>query len=185
MRHLLVCAAFVILCSSIHATVLVPIEFRELVTASPVIVHGQVIDVRTQWVDDRRSIETLITVEATDYLRGNLGAHVTVKMPGGQMGRYRTTFVGAPQFRSGDEVVLFLKSSGTPYPTVVGFSQGVFRVVPDSRTGRRMIAAPILMAKLGGEPEVVVRGDVARKPQSIESFRDIVLQVLSTAGVVR
>src|SRR6476660_7051797 len=123
----------------LHATVLLPIEFRQLVVTSPVIVHGQVVDVRSDWVDGRRSVETFVTVEAAEYFKGNLGERVTLRVPGGQLGRYRTVFIGAPELHDGDEVVLFLKSAGAAYPYVIGLSQGAFRVVADPRSGRRMV----------------------------------------------
>jgi hypothetical protein len=157
----------------------VPIEFRELVAAAPVIVHGQVVDVRTGWVDGRRAVETFVTVAVTEYLKGDLGDTVTLKVPGGQLGRYRTVFVGAPEFKAGDEVVLFLKHAGRSYPYIVGLSQGAFRVVADTRTGRHMVTTPIVMGKSGDEPERVVRGDVTRKPLPIDAFREAVRQVMA------
>jgi hypothetical protein len=182
MRRLSVCAAIVFLAVAVHATVILPIEFRELVTTAPVIVHGQVVDVRSDWVDGRRSVETFVTVAATEYLKGNLGERLTFRVPGGQLGRYRTIFVGAPVFQEGDEVILFLKSSaGMTYPYIIGLSQGAFRVVTDARSGRRMVTTPIVMGKGGDDPEPVVRGDVARKPQPIETFRDAVWQVMAAA----
>jgi hypothetical protein len=182
MRHLSVSAAIVFLAVAVHATVIIPIEFRELVTTAPVIVHGQVVDVRSDWVDGRRSVETFVTVAASEYFKGNLGERVTFKVPGGQLGRYRTIFVGAPEFQEGDEVVLFLKSSaGMPYPYIIGLSQGAFRVVTDARSGRRVVTTPIVMGKGGDDPEPVVRGDVTRKPQPIETFRDAVRQVMAAA----
>jgi hypothetical protein len=163
----------------LRATVIVPVEFRELVTIAPVIVHGRVVDVRSDWVDGRRSVETFVTVEAAEYLKGNLGERLTFKVPGGRLGRYRTVFVGAPEFQDGDEVILFLKSSGPSYPYIIGLSQGAFRVVADARSGRRMVTTPIVMAKGAGDPEPVVRGDVTRKPLAIEAFRDAVRLVLA------
>src|SRR5437868_4285563 len=115
MRRLLVFATCMFLSVALHATVVVPIEFRELVAAAPVIVHGQVVGVRAGWVDGRRSVETFVTVAASDYLKGNLGDSITFRVPGGQIGRYRTVFVGAPEFKEGDEVVLFLKHAGPSY----------------------------------------------------------------------
>ena len=38
-------------------------EFREIVAGSQIIVHGRVLDVRPQWVDGRRRIESVVTVE--------------------------------------------------------------------------------------------------------------------------
>ena len=182
MRRLIACLALVILPVVLRATVLVPIEFRELVTIAPVIVHGRVVDVRSEWVDGRRAVETFVTVEATEYLKGDLGERVTFKVPGGQLGRYRTVFIGAPEFRDGDEVVLFLKSSGAAYPYIIGLSQGAFRVIADARSGRRMVTTPIVMGTGGDEPQPVVRGDPTRKPLPIEAFREVVRQVMAQAA---
>ena len=181
MRRVLCCIFFVCLSVAFQATVILPIEFRELVTTAPVIVHGQVVDVRAEWADGRRSVETFVTVAVSEYLKGDLGEQMIFRVPGGQLGRYRTIFVGAPEFREGDEVVLFLKHSGPSYPYIIGLSQGAFRVVPEPRTGRRMVTTPIVMGRGGDEPERIVRGDVTRKPVTIDAFRDAVRQVLAGA----
>jgi hypothetical protein len=179
MRRFLVAAALVALSAAVHATVIVPIEFRELVNTAPVIVFGKVVEVRSDWVDGRRSVETFVTVEAGEYLKGNLGEKVTLRVPGGQIGRYRTVFVGAPEFREGDEVVLFLKHAGPAYPYIVGLSQGAFRVMTEPGTGRRWVTTPIVMGTGGDAPERVVRGDVARRPLPMERFRDSVRDVMA------
>jgi hypothetical protein len=179
MRRFLGLASFIALSAALHATVIVPIEFRELVATAPVIVHGQVVGVRAGWVDGRRAVETFVTVAAADYLKGNLGERVTFRVPGGQIGRYRTVFVGAPAFKEGDEVVLFLKRAGPSSLCVVGLNQGAFRVVEDARTGRHMVTTPIVMGKGGDESEPVVRGDVTRQPLAIDAFRDAVRQVMA------
>lgn len=169
---------------ALRATVIVPIEFRELVTTTPVIVHGRVTDVRSAFVDGRRSIDTFVTVDAEEYLKGNLGEHVTFKVPGGEIGRYRTIFVGAPEFRTGDEVVLFLRTGRAALPFIVGLNQGAYRVVADRESGRRMVTTPILMGRTAGEAEPVVRGAATRRPLAIEAFRQAVRDVLA-AGVAR
>jgi hypothetical protein len=181
MRRLMWSTLFLILPVAAHATVVLPIEFRELVNIAPVIVHGRVVDIHAEYVDGRRAIETLVTIEAAEYLKGNLGDRVTFKVPGGELGSYRTIFVGAPEFREGDELVLFLKSSGDSIPSIIGLSQGAFRVVADARSGRRMVTTPILMGRSSGSAVPVVRGDVTRKPLPIESFRSAVLQVMASA----
>jgi hypothetical protein len=178
MRRLALCLTFLALSVAASATVILPIEFRELVSTSAVIVHGRVTDARPAFVDGRRSVVTFVTVTAEEYLKGSLGEHVTFMVPGGQLGRYRTVFVGAPEFQEGDEVVLFLKTPGAGLPYLVGLSQGAFRVVPDARTGRRLVTTPVVMGTRA-DPERVVRGDPARRPLPIESFRDVVRQVLA------
>lgn len=178
MRRFVGGVLFMLMAGALHATVILPIEFRELVTSAPVIVHGRVVDVRGEWVDGRRSVETFVTVEVAEYLKGNLGDRVTIRVPGGQLGRYRTVFVGAPEFHTGDEVILFLKRAGMSFPYIIGLSQGAYRVVADAGTGRRMVTTPIVMGKGSDEPERVIRGDVARRPLPIDAFRDAVRQIM-------
>lgn len=178
MRRVLVIALLLTLPASLRATVLVPIEFRELVTVSSTIVHGRVVDVRADWVDGRRAIDTFLTIDADEYLKGGPGETVTVRVPGGQMGRYRTIFVGAPEFQRGDEVILFLRGNVSSGAFIVGLSQGAFRVAPD-RSGRRMVTAPVLMGKPGDQHEAVLRGDVSRRPLAVDAFRDLVKRVMA------
>jgi hypothetical protein len=179
MRRLIAVALAVLASSSVStrlgATVLVPIDFRELVAVSSTIVRGRVADVHAEWIDGRRSLETLITIEAQEYYKGSLGGTVTVRTPGGQLGRYRTIFVGAPEFRQGDEVILFLRGN-SGVQIIVGLNQGAFRVAADA-SGRRMVTSPVLMAK-SDQPAAVVRGDAARRPLPVEAFRDLVRRVI-------
>jgi hypothetical protein len=91
-------------------------------------------------------------------------------------------FVGAPEFKTGDELVLFLRTPRAELPFIVGLNQGAYRVVSDRATGRRMVTTPIVMSRDGMEPERVVRGEPTRKPLAIEAFRDAVREVLAQAA---
>ena len=179
MRNLLVAAVIAIAPAAVRATVLVPIEFRELVATAPVIVHGEVVAVHSDWSSGRRAVETFVTLHADEYLKGNLGSEFTLRVPGGRLGRYRTIMVGAPVFSRGDEVVLFLNTGAPAYPTIVGLSQGAFRVVAVPGSASRMVAPPAVMGLPGEDAQPVVRGDAARRPVGIEQFRTLVRQVLA------
>jgi hypothetical protein len=181
MRRVLVLALLLAAPAALRGTVLIPIEFRELVAVSSTIVHGHIVDVRAEWVDGRRAIETLLTIDAEAYYKGRGDEALTVRVPGGQIGRFRTIVVGAPEFRSGDEVVLFLRDN-EGRASIVGLSQGAFRVAPD-RSGRPVVTSPVLMGKGSGGAEPVIRGDVTRRPLALEAFRDLVKQVLATGSV--
>ena len=61
--------------------VVVPAEFHEMVTASELVVHGRVVDVRPQIVGGRRTIETLVTVAVVDALKGSPGRRCTSACP--------------------------------------------------------------------------------------------------------
>lgn len=185
MRRLAAAILLALVPVTLRATVLVPIEFRELVASSTVIVRGRVVSARAEWVDGRRAIETIVTIEPSEYLRGDLGERLTLAVPGGQLGRYRTVFVGAPVFGEGDDVVLFLNAAGAPQPHIVGLSQGVFRVVTDQRSGRVLVTPPAVMAPAGVDAAPVVRGDPSRRAVTFEVFRDAVREVLATTRATR
>ena len=151
--------------ASLSAMVVVPAEFSEMVTASELVVHGRVLDVRAQIVSDRRTIETVVTVSVLDTIKGQPGATVYFKVPGGQVGRYRRFMVGAPEFASGEEVVLFLKGRPPAVPFPFGLSQGVYRVVRDE-TGRTLVTPPVVSEAAGR----VVRGDPSRRQIELGTF---------------
>lgn len=168
----------------LRATVLVPAEFREVVAGSQIIVYGRVSDVRPEWSSDRSRIDTIVSVDAGSYLKGGPGDTVTFRVPGGQIGRYRNVVVGAPEFREGEEVVLFLNAAGPSIAHVFGLSQGVYRVRIDARTGQRVVVPPVLMAA-GDAPQTVVRGDRARQPLPLESFAASVRRAMARTGGAR
>jgi len=158
--------------AGVRATVEVPVEFGEMVLGSQLVVHGRVIDVRSQQTGDRRSIETIVTLAVTDALKGRPGADVTFRLPGGEVGRYRRLMVGVPRFTAGDEVVVFLRGRTPVLPTVFGLSQGLFRVARGA-DGRALVAPAPLSAPATGA-ERVVRGDPARRPVALDVFaRDV------------
>jgi hypothetical protein len=169
MRRLIIVIVWLLCAHELRATVLIPAEFREIVAGSQIIVYGRVVEVRSEWSEDRRRIDTIVTVEAGSYLKGGPGGTVTFRVPGGQIGRYRNVMVGAPSFQPGEEAVLFLNASGPSVAHVFGLSQGVFRVRVDARTGRRLVIPPVLMAR-GDDAQAVTRGDGSRRQLSLEAF---------------
>ena len=169
MHRLLLFVALIALASPLGATVLVPAEFREIVNGSQIIAFGRVIDTTAEMSEDRKRIDTLVSVRVDTYLKGGPGETLVFKVPGGQVGRYRNLMVGAPMFEVGDEAVFFLTARGGGTPYVFGLSQGVFRVRFDDVTKRRMVVPPALIAR-GDSPEVVVRGSAARRSVTLELF---------------
>lgn len=158
--------------AAIRATVIVPASLDELVLEARAIAAGRVVATEARWVDGRRSIETFVTLDVAEYLKGNLGDTVVFRVPGGELGAYRTMIAGAPEFDVGDEVVLFLSARGPAIPHIVGFSQGVFRVVRGSDGGSLVIPVPLTAP--AAEPERVARGDVRRRPVPLAEFRALV-----------
>jgi hypothetical protein len=157
--------ALLVFASQAAATVLVPADFTEMVTASHAIAHGRVVAVDADPTGNLRTVRTFVTLEVEQYLKGSLGRRVTFSVPGGQVGRYRRMIVGAPHFAEGDEVIVFLSARGPSIPYVFGLSQGVYRVARDGRGGA-LVTPPIMPSAA----ERVVRGDPARRPVGFDAF---------------
>jgi hypothetical protein len=164
MRFRLICLSCVVVCArGAGATTILPADFASMVTAAPLIVHGRVVDVRTQTTAGRRTIESFVTVDVIDRFKGPAVDRVVFRVPNGQLGRYRRITVGAPEFSAGDEVVLFLDGRPPVVPMPYGLNQGVYRV---NRAAGRTMVTPLVPAGAGR----VVRGDPARRPLTIEAF---------------
>ena len=164
---------------AVRATTIVPADLGELSRDAVAIVRGRVADVRSQWTEDRGTVETIVTLEVEDYLKGSLGSMVRFRVPGGELGRYRTIVVGAPDFVVDQRVVVFLGAHGPTVPHIVGFNQGVFRVVRGADDSWVVSPPP---AVAGAASVRVVRGDPARRPVPLADFER---QVRTLAGAAR
>lgn len=158
------------------AVTVAPLSFDELVNASTTVVYGRVSDVHGQWSDDRRRIDSLITVEVVSRYKGSTGETLTFTVPGGQAGRYINLVPGAPSFAPGDRAVLFLTSRGPRLPITTGFTQGIYRVRLDAR-GTALVLPPVIDTA----DRRIVRGDVMRKPVPLASFEAAVRAVKQVA----
>src|SRR6185295_6175432 len=141
-----------------RATVLVPADVGELSRDAVAIVRGRVVAQTTRWTDDHRSIDTLVTLEVERYLKGNFGPTLEFRVPGGELGRFRSVVVGAPEFAVDEHVVIFLGARGPSVPHIVGFSQGVFRVGPSADQAGLVVTPPPVFPATAGTTRIV-RGD--------------------------
>src|SRR5581483_12466386 len=121
-------AAVLLLTAAGRATVLVPADVAELTRQARAVARGEVVSVDSQWTEDRRTIETIVTLQIERYLKGRLGETVQFRTPGGRLGRFRNLVVGAPTFEVGQRVVVFLGANGPRIPYLLGLNQGVYRI---------------------------------------------------------
>ena len=176
----LVATLFLALAPPALATVLVPGDLGDLARGAAAIVRGRVVDVRPEWADGRRRVETIVTLEVAESYKGDLAGQVTFAVPGGVMGRYRSVMVGAPSFQQGEEVVLFLGARPPSLPYVLGLGQGVFRVLRDARTGQAVVTPPALLAD-PFQGVQVVRGDPSRRAAALDEFSATLRAAISSA----
>jgi hypothetical protein len=177
--HVIACAAIAAaLVPQVSATMLLPGDLGDIARAASAIVRGTVVDVRSDWADSRRRVETIVTLRVSESLKGDMRGLVSVKVPGGVLGRYRSITIGAPSFRQGEEVVLFLGAEPPALPYLIGLGQGVFRVQRDLRTGATAVTPPALLASPARNVRVI-RGDPSRDAMSVQQFADTVRNALS------
>ncbi len=168
MMHIRTLVLLVLLAAPpVGATTLVPADLGELAHDAVAIARGRVAALDTRWTDDHRTIETLVTLDVEQYLKGDLGATVQFRVPGGRLGRYRSVFVGAPEFSADDRVVVFLGANGPAIPHLVGFSQGVYRLV---LAGDGWKVTPPGAWPAAGVAQRIVRGDPSRAPLPLADF---------------
>jgi len=158
--------------STLFASTFLTAEFREIVTESTTVIRGRVTDVRA-FRSGAGEVESAVTIAVDGVLKGTAGTFVSMRVPGGTIGRYRTVMIGAPVFRVGDQAVFFLKAGpgNTLWP--VGLSQGIYRVGV-SRTGLAMVEAPVLAGVTTNSSGPIVRGDARRKTLPVGEFESLV-----------
>ncbi len=159
------------------ATVLVPADLAELARDATVIARGEVVAVEGRWTDDRHAIETVVTLVADTFLKGHLTRTLQFRVPGGTLGRYRNIVMGAPQFREGQHVIVFLGAQGPRVPHILGLNQGVYRVAAGA-TGPLVSPPPAMPGVVGP----IVRGTSARRPAPLADFER---EVRALAGAAR
>jgi hypothetical protein len=121
------------------ATQVIPRTPQQLAQESQLVVDGKVASVRSYWNDDRSKIFTEAVVTVGSTYKGGSSPSVRVVQLGGVVGNVRMTAHGALQWNKGEEVLLFLEPSVPGAFQVAGFSQGMYMIERDPRTGKAFV----------------------------------------------
>ena len=168
--------AISLLCSAATLQVL---NLDTMTAESSAVVHGRIVASRTEWSDSRhRMVLTSYTVQADRYVKGNLGAAFEIVEPGGQIGTQMTVVPGAPEFKVGEELVLFIWTDpARGRHEAMGFDQGVFRVQRDAASGRKTLNHSQPMAGGGQVVESAHLAEAMRGPLSSRDLDQFLAQV--------
>jgi hypothetical protein len=178
-RALLLFCLMLVVSVPAHATVLVGADLGDLARDARAIARGRVLAVDGQWTADHRTIETIVTLEVESYLKGALGATVQFRVPGGDLGRFRSVVVGAPAFEVDERVVVFLGATGPSVAYILGLSQGVYRVVRGADASSWLVTPPAIMPS--AVTVKIARGDPARRPLPLPEFEQRVRTIVAGA----
>jgi hypothetical protein len=117
----LLCAAPASAGTALQATV------EELARAADAVVRGTVLRRESRLTPDGLRIYTFVDLRVDAAWKGDPPAAVTVRTPGGEVGRFGQRVDGAAAFADGEEVVVFLSRAGDGWQ-VAGLAQGKFAV---------------------------------------------------------
>lgn len=156
-----------------RATTVVAKSFADLCAEADLVFAGTVTGVETAWADAaKQAIETRVTFGDLTWLRGGPQATLTLRFAGGTLDGLSEEIAGVPRFATGDRVVIFARNGEFISP-IVGFHQGLYRVVDGAR-GPAVVDAE-------GHPVTGVSGAAVRRgtpaaapgaPLSLDAFLD-------------
>lgn len=152
--------------SSLEATQVPFFALREIVGRAERVVHGRVESIETVKAKDGR-LRTRVEVAVNDTWKGPAEPRVTVVQASGVLGERWVRVVGEPEFRPGEEVVLFLVRTPAGDWVVAPLSQGKFSVTRDAEGVR------VGNGLLGAE---------GAKPMGLQALRDEVRPKIQSGG---
>lgn len=128
------------------AALMIRKSVEELTYEADSIMIGKVTGMESRWNEDRTLIYTYVTISARDYVKklSNIGEseEIIVRMPGGEVGDIGLKVSDMPEFREGEEVLLFLKKERPTIFRVVGLFQGKY-TVEDGRAKNKVLGREI------------------------------------------
>jgi len=154
-----------------NATTVIPPTFEQLVGQAELIFQGTVTDARSVWEGEggQRHIETYVTFQVEDNVKGDAGSSYTIRMLGGTVGDETMEITDTPHFKVGDNDILFVEHNYDQFVPLVGIQHGRMHVQRDEATGRDIVVnsegEPVKdLAKLGREeqsasPEEAITAD--------------------------
>ncbi|HLM02567.1 MAG TPA: DUF4214 domain-containing protein [Pyrinomonadaceae bacterium] len=132
-------AALVFLTQTAAATTAKLASDEQLILTSRVIVTGDVQAIQAAWDGQRRNIYTYVTVKVSEVLKGQIrNETIVIKQAGGRVGDDEIIIDGAPKYKAGQSVLLFLNTLPDGALTVAHLFQGKYEIIENAETGLRI-----------------------------------------------
>lgn len=155
---------------SAQATIARAVQFEEKVQNAAAIIVGKCISQQSRWDDARNWILTYSTFRIEETLKGQPAQEITLVTPGGTVGTIAQDVIGVPQFREGEENVVFVRHSQAG-PTVLYLEQGNYRVSTNDRGDRIVIPAVSSSVLVDTGRGTAVKPE---EPRTLRAFEDAV-----------
>lgn len=178
-----VCSVFLLMISPLsRATTLAQLSLVQLADAAHAIVRAEAIANLPVWHDGE--IWTITTFSVEENWKGQASREIQVWMIGGQAGRITSYVAGAPRFRPGEEVILFLEPTRDGEISITAWEDGTFRITRDLRTGEARVTQDSASA-----PDFAPAGHAAHRDAvrdwPIAKFKTRIVQSLAAGRDVK
>jgi hypothetical protein len=126
------CLGLLVTSAPARATTLRKMDLPELVSEADRVVHARAVDSTVYWDPTGTQIYTDTSFEVLAEAKGQGPSTLVVSLLGGRIDPVEMREDGAPSFALGDEFVLFALNRPDGKMNVLGFTQGVMRVITDA-----------------------------------------------------
>ena len=115
------------LAGRIAAAIGVPVPVEDLAKRADAVVHGKV-DALECTRDPAGRIFTRVELDVAEVWKGKPAGRFTLVLAGGVLGARKVAVVGGPEYRLGEEVVVFTACNESGEPVTLDLAQGKFTV---------------------------------------------------------
>ncbi len=170
-----------------RATVLIETDLDYLTTKADLIFSGTVISVDSQWDDSYSKIWTYVAFSVKDIIKGTLDdGEITIKLPGGTVAAENKQMKvdGVPEFKAGDEAVIFYSNDPKRMCPIIGWYQGSIKMHFDEAIGERVVegkeADKILLRRQSAPSSLGEKTDTG---VTYGQFKDEIERIMEQTGV--
>jgi len=113
-----------------------PLALKKMTKGADLILTGKVTEKSSGWNKSKTRIYTTVTLKVDEFIKGNKSSDfVEVEYPGGEVGEIGELYSHMPNFKSDEEVLVFLKKNkeNSSYQVFNG-EEGKITALNDSKT---------------------------------------------------
>ncbi len=131
---------------------MIELGIEDLTKEADLILKGKVVDIKSEWNEDKTKIYTYITLNVNERIKGRPQRRiVTIRQLGGEVDGIGLVVSDSAVFKKGEDAIVFLKPDRTHHAgrlrragrgvinEIVGKEQGKYAVAEDGVTRRKMV----------------------------------------------
>jgi len=164
-----------------------PADVTQIVASASAIVHATAISSASHWNEDHSLVVTDTRFRVHETLKGEPAATITVRVPGGQVGKLLVEVPGVAGFAPGAEVVLALAPDRRGMLRVASGGGGRWDVETDRHHETKFVRGPTLHdARRSPQEPALPKAAGAKSPpglsELLQDLRDVIRASAASGG---